>query len=127
MTEPTPDQTAQAGALKGLQGFAAGVFIKVITDENVQAAAKKLLGSIIAEQILPLVPVAVGAATKTAIDLLIKELDKKFPGLAAAAEGVINIEHTTEAARQELNNLIPDIDFGIPALDNLLDFWRPKG
>ena len=20
-----------------------------------------------------------------------------------------------------------DVDFGIPALDNLMDFWRPKG
>lgn len=109
--------------MAGFKDFFSEVLINVIKDENVQAAVKKLLGSIIAEQILPLVPVAVGAATKAAVD----EVIKKFPGAGDLVEGAVNIEHTTEAARQELNNLIPDIDFGIPALDNLMDFWRPKG
>jgi len=26
-----------------------------------------------------------------------------------------------------LNDAIPDVDFGIPALDELMDFWRPTG
>jgi hypothetical protein len=108
--------------MAGLQDFAADVLIKVISDESVQAAGKKLLGSIIAEQILPLVPVAVGAATKAAID----EVSKKFPGAEDLIKGAVDIVHTTDAARNELNNLIPDVDFGIPALDNLMDFWRPK-
>jgi hypothetical protein len=108
--------------MPGLQDFASSVLIKVISDESVQASVKKLLGSIIAEQILPLVPVAVGAATKAAID----EVLKKFPGAGDLIEGAVDIVHTTDAARNELNALLPDIDFGIPALDNLLDFWRPK-
>jgi len=28
--------------------------------------------------------------------------------------------------RQRLHEAIPDVDFGIPELDNVLDFWRPK-
>jgi len=108
--------------MPGLKDFAADVFIKVISDPTVQETVKKLLGSIIAEQILPLVPVAVGAATKAAVD----EVVKKFPGAQDVIDGVVDIAHTTDAARDELNKLIPDIDFGIPALDNLLDFWRPK-
>lgn len=109
--------------MPGLQDFASSVLIKVISDETVQAAVKKLLGSIIAEQILPLVPVAVGAATKAAID----EVLKKFPGAEDLIEGAVDIVHTTDAARTELNRIIPDVDFGIPALDNLMDFWRPRG
>lgn len=108
--------------MAGLQDFASAVLIKVVNDPTVQAAVKKLLGSIIAEQILPLVPVAVGAATKAAMD----EVLAKFPGMGDVIEGVVDIAHTTDAARTELNNLLPDIDFGIPALDSLLDFWRPK-
>lgn len=108
--------------MAGFKDFFTDVLINVIKDEDVQAAVKKLLGGIIAEQILPLVPVAVGAAVKAGMD----EALKKFPGLGDAIQDVVNIEHTTEAARQELNNLIPDVDFGIPALDNLMDFWRPK-
>ena len=106
----------------GLQGFAAGVLIKVVSDPTVQAAVEKLLGNIIAKQIVPLIPIAVGAATKAGMD----ELIKKFPGVEGLVEGAISLEQTTEAARNELNNLIPDVDFGIPALDNLLDLWRPK-
>jgi hypothetical protein len=98
--------------------FLTKLIVNVFTDEQVQAAIKKLLGQLITEQILPLVPVAVGAAVKAAID----EVIQKVPGI----EGVVDVVKATDAARDTLNHLIPDIDFGIPALDNLLDFWRPK-
>jgi hypothetical protein len=101
-----------------MQDFFAGILIKVISDPKVQESVKNLLGQLITEQILPLVPVAVGAAVKAAID----EVIEKVPGI----EGVVDVVKATDAARDTLNNLIPDVDFGIPALDDLLDFWRPK-
>jgi hypothetical protein len=101
-----------------MQDFFAGIFIKVISDPKVQAAAKNLLGQLITERILPLIPVAVGAAVKAAVD----ELIEKVPGI----EGVVDVVKATDAARDRLNDMLPDIDFGIPALDELLDFWRPK-
>jgi hypothetical protein len=101
-----------------MQSFIVGILTKVLSDPKVQQFIKDLLGQLITERILPLVPVAVGAAVKAAVD----ELITKVPGI----EGVVDLVQTTDAARNTLNDLIPDIDFGIPALDNLLDFWRPK-
>jgi len=101
-----------------MQAFVAGVLIKLLSDPQVQQYIKDLLGQLITERILPLVPVAVGAAVKAAID----EVIQKVPGL----EGVVDVVQATDAARDTLNTLIPDIDFGIPALDELLDFWRPR-
>jgi hypothetical protein len=103
---------------KMMQNFFAGIISKVLSDPKVQQFIKDLLGQLITERILPLVPVAVGAAVKAAVD----ELVTKVPGI----EGVVDVVKATDAARDTLNHLIPDIDFGIPALDNLLDFWRPK-
>lgn len=100
-----------------MQSFFVGIIVKVLSDPKVQQYIKDLLGQLITERILPLVPVAIGAAVKAAVDGIVE----KVPGL----DGVVDIAHATNAARDELNNLIPDIDFGIPALDNLLDFWRP--
>lgn len=102
--------------------FFTTVIINVLTDPKVQASIEALLGKLITERILPLIPVAVGAAVKAAVD----EVITKVPGVQGVIQDVVNIEHTTEAARETLNGLIPDVDFGIPALDNLLDFWRPK-
>lgn len=100
------------------QGFFLSVMVKFITDDNVQKVIKDLLGQLITERILPLIPIAVGAATKAAVD----ELVERIPGI----EGVVDVVQATDAARNTLNDLLPDFDFGIPALDNLLDIWRPK-
>ena len=101
-----------------MQNFFVGILVKLISDPKVQQYIKDLLGQLITERILPLVPVAVGAAVKAAVD----ELIERVPGI----EGVVDVVKATDAARDTLNDLIPDIDFGIPALDQLLDFWRPK-
>lgn len=101
-----------------MQKFLTGLIISVLTNEDVQKAIKNLLGQLITERILPLIPVAVGAAVKAGMD----ELIERVPGI----EGVIDVVQATDAARNSLNTIIPDIDFGIPALDDLLDFWRPK-
>lgn len=101
-----------------MNGFIASILVKVLSDPKVQQYIKDLLGQLITERILPLVPVAVGAAVKAAVD----ELVERIPGI----EGVVDVVQATDAARHTLNSLIPDIDFGIPALDELLDFWRPQ-
>lgn len=101
-----------------MQNFIVGILVKVLSDPKVQQFIKDLLGQLITERILPLVPVAVSAAVKAAVD----EVVQKVPGI----EGVVDAVHIADEARHTLNNLIPDIDFGIPALDDLLDFWRPK-
>lgn len=111
----TGKEDSKGGALNH---FVSDIFINVVSDEKVQQAAKNILGQLITEQILPLVPVAVSAAVKAAVD----EVIAKVPGIS----GVVDAVHVADEARNALNNLIPDIDFGIPALDNLLDFWRPK-
>lgn len=101
-----------------MKKFLTDLIVSVFTSEQVQAAIKALLGQLITERILPLVPVAVGAAVKAAMD----ELIERVPGV----EGVIDVVNATDAARHSLNDLLPDIDFGIPALDQLMDFWRPR-
>jgi hypothetical protein len=101
-----------------MQAFLLKLIVSVLTNDKVQETIKNLLGQLITERILPLVPVAVGAAVKAGMD----ELIERVPGI----EGVVDVVKATDAARDTLNNLIPDIDVGIPAIDDLLDFWRPK-
>lgn len=103
-----------------MEKFLTNVIIKVLTDPKVQASIESLLGKLITERILPLVPLAVGAATKAAVD----EIIKVIPGAGPILKDVVAIEQTTEAARQELNNLIPNII--LPTLTDLENFWRPK-
>jgi len=101
-----------------MQKFLLSLIIAVLSDDRVQQMIRNLLGQLITERILPLIPVAIGAAVKRALD----ELIERVPGI----DGVVDVVQATDAARDTLNNLIPDIDFGIPALDELMDFWRPK-
>lgn len=102
-----------------MQSFIVGILTKVLSDPKVQQFIRDLLGQLITERILPLVPVAVTAAVKAAMDQLIE----KVPGI----EGVVDVVHVADEARNALNNLIPDVDIGIPAIDDLMDFWRPRG
>ena len=97
-----------------MQAFFVAIIIKVLTDEKVQQTIKNLLGALITERILPLVPLAVASATKA--------ITEAIPNIATA-----QIDHVADTIRTDLNNAVPDFDLGIPALDNLLDFWRPKG
>lgn len=94
-----------------MQGFIVAVIIKVLSDAKVQQIIRDMLGQLITERIVPLIPLAVAAATKAVTQAL--------PDVAAAS-----VEHVTEAVREELNNVLPD--FVIPDLNQLIDFWRPK-
>ena len=101
-----------------MQKFLTGLIIQILTNEKVQQAIRDLLGKLITERILPLVPVATAAAAKAAVDQIVE----KIPAL----EGMVDVVKVGDDARAALNDLIPDVDIGIPAIDDLLDFWRPK-
>jgi hypothetical protein len=101
-----------------LQSFVKDLIVSVIEDPKTQTAIENIIGNLITKQILPLVPVATAAAAKAAVD----EIVKKIPELS----GVVDVVHVADEARDALNKIIPDFDLGIPALDNLIDFWRPK-
>lgn len=105
-----------------MKKFLKDLIVDVFTDERTQQALDNLLGRLITKQFLPLLPVAAGAAGTAAVN----EALKRFPGLEHVGEVAVDAVHATEQARNSLNELLPDVDFGIPALDNLIDFWRPK-
>lgn len=101
-----------------MQKFLADLIIRVFTSDQVQQAIQDILGKLITERILPLVPIVTATAAKAAVDQIVE----KIPAL----EGVVDVVKVGDDARHALNDLIPDIDFGIPPLDAVLDFWRPK-
>lgn len=96
--------------------------VKLITDEKTQTAMENLLGKLLVQRIMPLVPVAAGVAATAAVN----EALKRFPGLEHAVDTTIEAVGSIDEARNALNDLIPDVDFGVGALDQLADFWRPK-
>jgi hypothetical protein len=101
-----------------IKSWVVEVIGQAAADERVQTAVENVLGKLITTRILPLVPVAAAAAAKAAVD----EIVEKVPAL----EGVVDAVHVADKARNALNEIIPDVDLGIPALDELLDWWRPK-
>jgi hypothetical protein len=99
--------------LMAVQAFVAGVIVKVLSDPKVQQIVKDLLGELITERIVPLVPLAVASATKAITEAL--------PDIPTAIIGDV-----AETIRTDLNAVLPDLDIGIPMIDNFLDAWRPK-
>jgi hypothetical protein len=95
-----------------MQGFVAGIIVKVLSDPKVQQFIKDLLSSVITEKVLPLLPIAVGAAAKAIVD--------KLPGVEMVGDAL----EVADDVRETLNEILPDYDLGIPAIDNLLDAWR---
>lgn len=117
MTTPEPDKKPG-----GLKGWLIDLVASLLEDPRVQAVIEKLLGKLITDRILPLVPIAAGSAATAAVNAALQ----KFPGLEGAVNVAVDTVEGIEGARQGLNDLIPDVDFGIPALDSVLDMWRPK-
>ena len=95
-----------------MQSFITGIIVKVLSDERVQQMIKELIGKVITEQILPLLPVAV----TTAVDAAIKQI----PGV----DNIKDVVGVADTVRNSLNDIIPDID--LPGIGDLTDFWRPK-
>lgn len=78
-----------------------------------QQAVGDFISGIVTQKLLPLLPLAAAAAAKAVTD--------QIPQLA----GIADVAQVADEVRDKLNAAIPDIDFGIPALDSLLDLWRP--
>jgi hypothetical protein len=97
-----------------VQQFIINIIIKVLTDPKVLAQIEKLIGNIVAKQILPVIPVAIGGAVKTALD----ELIAKTPGVS----GVVDIVKTTESAAASIVNLIPGLG-SLPIIGDVLKGW----
>jgi len=94
------------------------LLIGIITDERTQTMIRNLLSSVITEKIAPLVPLAAASAAKA--------IAEAVPGLKEAGDVLGDVVSVAEKTRQDLNALIPDIDIGIPILDNFVDAWRPR-
>jgi hypothetical protein len=98
-----------------MQAFIVGILVKVLSDPKVQQVIKNLLSELITEKIAPLVPLAAASAAHAFAGLI--------PGPVAAVGDVVEVANKV---REDLNRVIPDIDIGIPLIDNLLDAWRPR-
>lgn len=97
-----------------MEKFLTSLIVSVLSNEKVQALIKDLLGQLITERILPLIPIAVAAASKAAVDQLIE----KIPGI----EGAVDMVTVATEARRSLDDLIPNIS--IPIIGDLGRFWR---
>lgn len=98
-----------------MQAFIVSILIKVLSDPKVQATLKNLLSDLITAKIAPLIPLAAASAAHAFAGLL--------PNVTHTVEDVVSVANSV---RDDLNRLIPDIDIGIPAIDNIMDAWRPK-
>lgn len=98
-----------------MQTFIISILTKILSDPKVQQILKNLLSDLITEKIAPLIPLAAASAAHALAGLL--------PGVTASVEEVVSIANTV---RNDLNRVIPDIDIGIPLIDDILDAWRPK-
>jgi hypothetical protein len=97
-----------------MQSFIVGILIKVLSDPKVMAQIEKLIGNIIAKQILPVIPVAIGAAVKAGVDDIIDHI----PGVS----GVVDIVKTTEGAVTSIEQIVGNI----PVIGDILTGWIPK-
>ena len=89
------------------------LMLTALRNERVQQAVGEFISSIVTQKLLPLLPLAAAAAAKAVSD--------QIPQLA----GIADVAQVADEVRVRLNEVIPDVDFGIPALDGLMDFWRP--
>ena len=98
-----------------MQTFLFGILKKLLTDPDVMAQIEKLISNIVAKQVVPLIPVAVGAAVKAGVDDVLEHM----PGL----NGVVDAVKTTEAAASTIIDLIPGLD-SLPVIGEFLKGWH---
>ena len=97
-----------------LTKFVSTIIVSVLKDEDVQQFIKDLLSGVITEKVLPLLPIAIGAAVEGVVD--------KIEGIEMVGDAI----DVANDVRDTLNTIIPDFDTGIKAIDDLMDIWRPK-
>lgn len=97
-----------AEELTGLKKHIADVIIAVVTSPQV----KKMLGDLLTERILPILPVVAASAAKSAVDQIVD----KTPGL----EGVVDIVKTANETRDRLSDMLPHVN--LPLIGELGDF-----
>jgi hypothetical protein len=98
-----------------MNAIVVNLLLAALRNPRVQEAVGDFLSRVVTEKLLPLLPLAAAAAAKAVTD--------QIPQLANVAD----VREVTDQVRERLNDAIPDVDFGIPALDELMDFWRPTG
>lgn len=102
-----------------MQSFILGILIKLIADPKTQEVLKKLLGELvndlITQKFMPLIPLAAASAAHAFAGLI--------PGVAPAIQDVVSVANTV---RNDLNQAIPQINLGIPLIDDIINAWRPK-
>lgn len=95
------------------------VLVGVLKDPDVQkfliAAAQKIVGDAVVGKILGFLPQMFAAMLDTAI--------KQIPGV----ENIKDIGTVVETGQEVLNRVVPDLDTGFKPLDDIMDWWRPKG
>lgn len=98
-----------------MQSFIIGILVKVLSDKSVQAILKNLLSDLITEKIAPLIPLAAASAAHAFAGLM--------PGVTHEIADVVKV---AETVRKDLNAAIPNINIGIPLIDDLINAWRPQ-
>lgn len=110
-----------------MQKWVIGVLIGVLKDPDVQKllkdTAKDIIGDTVLDRLLPLLPLAVGAAANSSVQAVLRALPQVPQEVTDTVQTVLE---GADAARDELNKIITDFDTGIKPLDDLLDWWRPK-
>lgn len=97
-----------------MQAFLLKLILSVLSNPEVQAQIEKLIGNVIAKQILPVIPVAIGAAVKAGVDDIIEHI----PGVS----GVVDVVKTTESAAASIVDLIPGLG-SLPVIGDVLKSW----
>lgn len=98
-----------------LENFVLSILVKLLSNPEVMAQIEKLIGNIIAKQILPVVPIAIGAAVKAGVDDVIAHI----PGVS----GVVDVVKTTESAAASIVDLIPGLG-SLPIIGDFLNNWK---
>lgn len=87
--------------------FVKGVVKDVITDPDVQASVKNLVGEVVTTYVVPIIPAAVGAAVK------------EFAKVADVnKDGKVDVDDAAKAVHDTFDNLLP------PFLKPFLPHWN---
>lgn len=95
-----------------LQNFAFGVIKKVLMDKEIQQFIKDLIGGVIAEKVIPLLPFALGSA--------MKRFGEMIPGVEVAKDAV----EFADDIREDINKMIPET--GFKPIDDFVDILFPE-